>query len=254
MASVPRSSAAVLVALALSAAPQPRADEAPDLRVDEWRAAGITFGALALQGVVVATWKPDHCRFCSANDFDEDARDALLWTHHADASRASNVLVVAMPALAAADAVRSTTSWGNAGRDVLVVAEAVSLCTTTTVIAKNAVSRLGPGNPATPGQPTRVYQAFWSGHTAFAFSVAVSQAMQDTMRGDPAAPWIWAVGLTLASGVGYLRIAGDEHWATDVIVGAVVGSAFGVGVPLLEKRLVHGVTLSPAPGGIALRF
>jgi len=39
-----------------------------------------------------------------------------------------------------------------------------------------------------------------------------------------------------------------------VVVGAAVGGAFGVGVPLLEMRLVHGVTLSPAPGGIALHF
>jgi membrane-associated phospholipid phosphatase len=78
--------------------------------------------------------------------------------------------------------------------------------------------------------------------------------MQDSMRGDEAAPWVWAIGLTLASGVGYLRVAGDAHWMTDVLAAAAVGSAFGVGVPLLEKRLVHGVTIAPAPGGFALRF
>jgi membrane-associated phospholipid phosphatase len=54
--------------------------------------------------------------------------------------------------------------------------------------------------------------------------------------------------------VAHLRIAADAHWLTDVLTGAVVGSAFGVGVPVLEKRLVLGVRIAPAPGGIAIRF
>jgi membrane-associated phospholipid phosphatase len=255
MASVCRTSGAVLVAVAVFAAPLSRADDGPDLRVDEWRAAGTTVGALALQGVLYATWKPSHCKWCSTNELDENVRDALLWKHPVDAQRASDILInIVIPALTLGDAVRATTSWGNAARDVLVVAETASLCSLTTVVAKNGFARIRPGETATSGQPSGHYQSFWSGHASFAFSVVVSQAMQDTMRGDPAAPWVWAIGLTLATGVGYFRIAGDEHWLTDVIAGAAVGSAFGVGVPLLEKRLVHGVTLSPAPGGIALRF
>jgi PAP2 superfamily protein len=82
--------------------------------------------------------------------------------------------------------------------------------------------------------------------------VAVSQATEDTLRGDPAAPWAWGIGLGLAAAVGYLRVAGDAHWLTDVLAGAAAGTAFGVAVPLAERRLVSGVTL--APGGIAVRF
>ncbi|MGC4000179.1 MAG: hypothetical protein QM767_23180 [Anaeromyxobacter sp.] len=44
------------------------------------------------------------------------------------------------------------------------------------------------------------------------------------------------------------------HWMTDVLAGAAAGTAVGVSVPLLQSRLVKGVTLVPAPGGIALLF
>ncbi len=247
---------ALLAAIAVAVgAPPARADDAADLRTDTWRAAGTTVGALVLEGVVAATWKTDDCKICSSNSFDEHARDALRWSHPADAARASDVIAkVAIPTLTALDAWRSTSSWGNAGRDALVVVEAASLTSLTTTVAKSGFARLRPGTPNVPGQAAGAYHSLWSGHSALAFSVVVAQATQDTMRGDPAAPWVWGVGLTLATAVGYLRVAGDAHWMTDVLAGAAVGGAFGVAVPLLEKRLVHGVTLAPAPGGFALRF
>jgi len=249
-----RSAVALVAALALPLPPA-RADEAADLRVDTWRAAGTTVGALVLGGIVAANWKNDDCEICGTNSFDEHARDALKWSHPADAQHASDVIAkVAIPTLAAVDAWRSTSSWGNFGRDVLVVAEAAALTDLTTTVAKSGFGRLRPGLPATPGQGSGAYHSLWSGHSSLAFSIVVAQATQDTMRGDPAAPWVWAVGLTLATSVAYFRVAGDAHWLTDVLAGAAVGSAFGVGVPLLEKRLVRGVTIAPAPGGFALRF
>ncbi len=248
-------STAVLVAAALAPAAPARADDGAALRTDTWRAAGITVGALVLTEVIAASWKTTACRICGAGSFDENARDALRWSHPEDAQRASDVLAkLALPILAGADALRSTRSWGNAGRDVLVVSETASLTMLTTQIAKGGFARLRPGLPATDGQSSSAYHSLWSYHSSLAFSIAVSQAMQDTLRGDDAAPWVWGIGLTLASAVGYLRVAGDAHWTTDVLAGAAVGSAFGVAVPLLEKRLVHGVTISPAPGGVALHF
>jgi hypothetical protein len=243
--------------VAASAAPAgpARAGDAAALRADTWRAAGITAGALAATYALSATWENDDCRICGSNGLDEHVRDALRWTDGKPALDASNAVAkVAIPLLVAADAWRSTASWGDAGRDVLVVAEAFSLTGFATAVAKGGFARLRPGLPDEPGQPSGAYHSLWSSHTSLAFSVAVAQAMQDTLRDDPAAPWAWAIGLTLASTVGYLRIAGDAHWATDVLAGAAVGSAFGVAVPLLERRLVRGVTLAPAPGGIAVRW
>ena len=152
------------------------------------------------------------------------------------------------------DAIRATRSWGNAALDVLVVAEAASIAELSTTIAKSGFARLRPGYPPTRGLDNNAYHSLWSGHASLAFSIVTAQAMQDTLRDDPWAPWVWGIGLSLASAVAYFRVAGDAHWMTDVIAGAAVGAGCGVGVPLLEKRLVRGVTIVPAPGGIALRF
>jgi membrane-associated phospholipid phosphatase len=261
--------ALALAAAAMLSAGRPAAadpEDAPDLRAAAWRAAATSAGALALDGLIASRWKPSRCTICGTDAdapgagkpvdaFDDRARDALVWSDPQRARSASDLLAnVAIPVLAVGDALRSTDGWANAGRDVLVVAEAASLTTLATGVAKDGFARIRPGLPAPAGHGAASYQSFWSGHASLAFSVAVAQATEDTMRGDPGAPWAWAVGLALASGVAYLRVAGDAHWATDVLAGAAVGSAFGLAVPRAERALVHGVAIAPAPGGFALRF
>ena len=51
------------------------------------------------------------------------------------------------------------------------------------------------------------------------------------MRRYRIAPIIWSVGLTLASVASFTRMTSDEHFFTDVLAGAAVGSAVGVFVP-----------------------
>jgi membrane-associated phospholipid phosphatase len=59
----------------------------------------------------------------------------------------------------------------------------------------------------------------WSGHSAlaFAFATSLSQEIHRT----------WAtVGLyALATGTAWSRVYDDEHWTSDVLVGAAVGIA-----------------------------
>jgi len=43
-------------------------------------------------------------------------------------------------------------------------------------------------------------------------------------------PFIWGTGLAIAATTGYLSIAADRHYLTDVITAAAVGSAFGFGI------------------------
>lgn len=228
------------LSLALAASPVAAAegeDDGRPLRLDAWRAAATTAAALGVNLVLDARWETTGCRICGTNRLDRATREALRWDHPQDAANASDVIAkVAIPVLAAADAWRSTSSWGNAGRDVLVVAEAFSLTGLATTLAKGGFARLRPGLDAAPGQGSAAYHSLWSSHTSLAFSVAVAQAMQDTLREDPAAPWVWAAGLTVAATVGYLRVGADAHWLTDVLAGAAVGTAMGVAVP----RLLHG--------------
>jgi membrane-associated phospholipid phosphatase len=63
---------------------------------------------------------------------------------------------------------------------------------------------------------------------------------------------MWAAGLLLATTGGYLRIAADRHYATDVIGGAIVGSAVGFSVPYFGHRpreASAAFAVAPVPGG-----
>ncbi|HYH99279.1 phosphatase PAP2 family protein [Hyalangium sp.] len=89
--------------------------------------------------------------------------------------------------------------------------------------------------------------SFYSGHTNLAFALVVSAGTVAELRGYKHRGWIWAVGLPLATTVPLLRMAADKHYLTDVATGALLGSAFGVAVPLL----LHGRT-PESPGAVSL--
>ena len=126
--------------------------------------------------------------------------------------------------------------------DALIVAEAVTLAGAMNQAFKFSVARERPFVHArTPAE--RAARAdpddnlsFYSGHTSFAFALAVSSGTVASMRRYRLAPWVWAVGLSAAAATGWLRIAADKHYFTDVVAGAAMGSAFGLGVPYLLHR------------------
>ena len=95
--------------------------------------------------------------------------------------------------------------------------------------------------------------AFPSGHTANAF--AATFALFQTLRfRHPDSPWIWvslAAGCTLAGAVGGSRVVAGDHFPSDVIAGAVLGSAIGWVVPELH-RIAPGLSISPSAGGLAM--
>ena len=86
--------------------------------------------------------------------------------------------------------------------------------------------------------------SFFSRHTSLAFASAVFLATtHDAYYPDSEArPYVWAGSLLAAAAVGWMRYEAGEHFPTDIIAGAVVGSAVGYAVPRLhragEKRLI----------------
>ena len=65
-----------------------------------------------------------------------------------------------------------------------------------------------------------------------------------------------ALGFGLAALTGSFRIMGDMHYITDVLTGAVVGTAVGLGLPLLRMRgraeVPTGPTVRIVPQGLGL--
>lgn len=217
-------------------------------------------GVAAVEGGALL---PPACRWCEPGRLDRWGREQLRWRHPGAASAASDALVVAVPAGAALalgwGARRAGASWREAGEDVLVATQAVALATLLTQVAKLSTARLRPdawaaGGP--PGDQGRV--SFWSGHTALAFSAAAAATQVARLRGRPGWRWVALATFAGAAATGWLRVAGDRHWLTDVVTGAAVGTASGLLLPPLVLRPADGrapaLTVGPAPGGLAFSF
>jgi membrane-associated phospholipid phosphatase len=154
----------------------------------------------------------------------------------------------------------SEANEGAIGRfpvDALLITEATVIAADINQIAKFAFARERPFVhylPRAPGairaltdSPSDDNLSFFSGHTTLAFAVATAAGTVDTLRGYRLAPAVWAAGLTMATSVGYLRIAADKHYFSDVMTGAVVGSLIGVGVPLIFHSAASSSSSSPNP-------
>ncbi len=76
----------------------------------------------------------------------------------------------------------------------------------------------------------RASRSFFSGHTSFAFSAAVMAGLifEDNPFHKNWNAAFWASALATASATGIFRITSGNHFLTDVLVGAVVGSLTSV--------------------------
>jgi membrane-associated phospholipid phosphatase len=195
---------------------------------------------------------PSTCRWCNPPGVDASVKSGLRWSNIKLADTLSNVTGFALVPLAAygLDAAVVLASGGTVaewGVDALVISEAIVTASDLNQFVKFSVGRerpfvfdLVPDGKGTTNVPADKNLSFYSGHTALGFSAAVSAGTIATLKGYKSAPWIWATGLTIAATTGYLRIAADRHYFTDVLLGAVTGSAIGFAVPYLHRPCVEG--------------
>lgn len=107
-----------------------------------------------------------------------------------------------------------------------------------------------PGFPTCDGSGNN--KSFFSGHTAMSFTgaglvCAHHAAMPIYTRGWDALACAGSV--TLATATGLLRMVADEHYATDVFVGAVIGFVSGFVVPTIAhyRRAPEAAAPGAAP-------
>jgi len=150
------------------------------------------------------------------------------------------------------------TTIGIALEAAAVTALATELTKWAALRQRPYVHDLSPGSP--PGSDHN--KSFFSGHTSLAFALAVAGGTTADIRGDRYRRRVWASGLTLATTTGYLRMAGRKHYFTDVVAGALVGSAIGHYLPRwLHKqaqpatpRAVEPTTTAPSVPLVAQSF
>jgi membrane-associated phospholipid phosphatase len=161
---------------------------------------------------------------------------------------------------------RKLAALGLHGTEALIVGEA------TAGILKGVVGRQRPF--VTPRDPNSYkllrgfrngydYQSFPSGHAVAAFAAAAA-VTSETSRNAPNTRWI--VGPILYGGaalVAVSRMYNNQHWASDVLIGAGIGTFAGLKVVRYNDahpgnradRLFLTGSLSPTPeGGHTLRW
>ena len=257
--------AALLAAAPVPSDVRPLAEEAPgpyQLRFDTRRDGLITgVGAVVLLSselIFKEDLAPATCRWCDrapdgtdrlnrldrwgrglAGSTEESRKRANLWSNVLD----FGVLPLGVLGTQYALSRNSGATGSMSLQDSVIILESSMLTLVLNQSVKFIVGRERPFVHVLPEDqklltphPTDNNVSFFSGHTSLAFSLVVSAGTVAEMRGYKHRGWIWAVGLPLATSVGLLRMGADKHYLTDVAVGAVVGSAFGVAVPLL----LHG--------------
>jgi len=240
----------------------PRAHELE--HVEPWFL-GAEFGgsALFLTLVAVAPGPPDsHCSWCASDRFDESVRRLLLADNPRAAAGYSHALsTAAAPALALGALVPTALSGGNARHaveNVVIAGDAVMLTLGLTQSAKRVFDRERPAvhhgvvsRTEYAHSPAQWNQSFFSADTSLAFALASSATTLSYLRGYAVAPYVLALGGAIGVGTACGRIAADVHWATDVLMGAAVGTAVGVALPFAlhgRSAAERSVALVPVAG------
>lgn len=112
--------------------------------------------------------------------------------------------------------------------NAVLIAESAGVTMLVTEMLKLAAGRERPysrgGSRCGEERETDTFMSFPSGHTSLTFAAAVTASRIAHIRGYRHATAIQLVTLSTAIGTGYLRIASDRHYFSDVVVGALVGT------------------------------
>jgi len=209
---------------------------------------------------------PSTCHWCEPPAGDVAIKNALRWPNTKTADSASYVTGFALAPIAAlgldaASVYARGGSFREWGEDATVIMESIVVGANLNQLVKFLVGRERPfvhdldsADKLRTKSPGDNNLSFYSGHTMLGFVSAVSAGTVASLKGYRAAPLIWGTGLSLAVATGYLRIAADKHYFSDVLTGAVMGSAVGFLVPWLHRpksgtAQVTGMAAGPLPAG-----
>ena len=274
---------------------QPQAEPIPDpvthlqplIWKDEWARVGkanyALIGASAALSVTFSTLKPlaNHS-FESSILIDSGSRRAIRLGNLNDrftARDVSDVLLslettwpIMIDAFVVAYGVRKSpeVAWEMA----IIDAEVIALTSMAQAVTAWAVSRPRPYLQDCGGEvPSQLndcvrngrFRSFYSGHASMAFAgaslICAHRARLELFtKGADIATCVTAY--VAAAATGALRMAGDMHNASDVITGAIIGTAIGLGVPALHYRhrdrkvvgkpMDYDIALYPTGAGVGL--
>jgi hypothetical protein len=172
--------------------------------------------------------------------------DALAgtWWYHGDRDTAQAMAVLDLETLAIAGAVQGVTN---------------------VLVSRPRPYASSCGTPELPSAAfdcgaTTEYRSFFSGHATFTFTAAALVCINHSDTDLLGSPWdalMCGAGYLVAATTSAFRVLADLHYSSDVLTGALVGTAIGYGVPFLHARFGRAdqrtmVQLVPSRNGLGL--
>jgi membrane-associated phospholipid phosphatase len=230
--------------------PDPFTWRYPEFRPGEYVATGI-FGAMAIGGLLIPT---NGGRWEGENGLDSGVRDALRLSGAESRKTADDISDVALVFgmnYVAFDA--AVVAWWARGKGSVayqmaaIDVETFAITAGVTSLVKGIAARERPYSDECEEDPITsrtddcdddsLNRSFFSGHTSTAFTAASLTCMHHAyleLYDSPVADAVACVAAYgLAATTGGLRIMSDNHYASDVMTGAAVGTVIGLGVPWL---------------------
>lgn len=242
-----------------------------DFSTGEW----VATGTAATVSLVAGLIGPREGGPAGGWGFDESVRAALLPASERGqrtARDASDVLLTLAVSYPMVVDTMIVAAWHRRNPEAarmigLINLETMAINLSLSTLVKTAVGRDRPYGRNCGGtiseanglcSTRRRYYSFPSGHTSTAFTAAAlncSHHMNLNLYANRTADIAaCAVGFGVAAATGTLRIVGDQHYATDVLAGAAVGTTTGFLVPWLlhyrhddGPRTSTGVDVSLVP-------
>lgn len=203
--------------------------------IPAWEIAGLATGALGIGAseYYKKDLVADEPRWKTPPAMDESIRNSFKWSNTKAAATLSDIMLYGvMPASAFLSPLATNHNYGRAA---MTIGEAAVLTGVITQVAKFSVQRARPyayysNDYSNPDSKL----SFFSGHTSYSFALSVSSAMLLAESYPAQSALIYCTALLVAGLPGYLRIAADKHYLTDVLVGALVGSGIAYGVTRMQ--------------------
>ena len=196
------------------------------ISVGDWSSTGLSLGlAAGLELYGKDRLVSEYPRFKDPNAFDRIMREKL-WLGEVRQEQArvwSDILIYGVS--------MSSILWGplmtdNPEHALLINARVFSANSILTNLIKIMSARERPYHHYQTRDPegSKDFTSFYSGHSSVAFSQAVTNGVLLSHSIPQHEVFMWTSLLGLASTTAYLRVAGDMHYFSDILIGALSGS------------------------------
>jgi membrane-associated phospholipid phosphatase len=202
----------------------------------DWSVIAVSAGSAIYLNVNPAPyiWRTCPCDPNSVNHFDRPA----IFNYNPGLYTAANITLLASIAAPIAFDAADLGFSKEFNEDMVVFLEVLSVDQAVMNTLKFIIQRPFPHaydpNNEEPKEPLD-FTAMPSGHTSMVASALAASAVTVNLRYGTNY-WPWAIAAVLTTSIALELIYSGEHFASDTIVGGLIGAGVGIAIPLLHER------------------